>query len=461
MEAKPKHLYQKLFNSVSLVLLILWMSLSHVDAQKTAALQLRFPILAGQTLLLRSTSGIQSSSITQTVQLNEKGEAFFTCLTYLDAAYFEVLFKGSDNSFEVYLPANDTLQLDWNDKHTLAQYRKDPLGRNQHINQLNALVDEELSKFYKSKRTKQDRNRLKAAADSVRLTLTTSKDAYWVNWAQLVLADVDEASGLIAKKKLLISLLPYLKPSPGNPAWQKVFTSYFDGDLLSRINGKQGIAYRTAISSMNYTALKQLYHSDSLLLDYSELADWLVLKGIYDLENIRGAKLEQSYELLQRMKEDTALSSEIQQELKRILQFMQPRIKGTDFPVLGCDDGHFWQQDKWMGMPVYLAILPDFSPNSELVIRQFAAFQTKYAKEIHFALLIPEADEKAISRLRLQFPGVFVTSMETCRAHLEAIFPALNRTNYILIDRDGKVYQNPAEGPETGVEAAFLNLIKR
>jgi hypothetical protein len=161
------------------------------------------------------------------------------------------------------------------------------------------------------------------------------------------------------------------------------------------------------------------------------------------------------------MKEDTALSSEIQHELKRILQFMQPRIKGTDFPALGCDDGHFWQQDKWMGMPVYLAILPDFSPNSELVIRQFAAFQTKYAKEIHFALLIPEADEKAISRLRLQFPGVFVTSMETCRAHLEAIFPALNRTNYILIDRDGKVYQNPAEGPETGVEAAFLNLIKR
>jgi hypothetical protein len=50
--------------------------------------------------------------------------------------------------------------------------------------------------------------------------------------------------------------------------------------------------------------------------------------------------------------------------------------------------------------------------------------------------------------------------MESCRPQLETIFLELNRIQFFLLDRYGNVFQNPAEGPETGIEDAFLNLIK-
>ncbi len=462
MEEMHSLLSRKQFSLRKLTILLAFaLSGLNLTAQKVGVLEVHFPIFPNYKLSLISYPGIQSLSINKTIQLDTNGFATFSVETSLDAAYFEVFLLETDWYFEVYIPAGDTLRVGLNKQNNTVVFPKDPAYRNQRIVQLNAFVDDELNRFYSSKRTKADKSRLVLLADSARIATKESKDSYLRVWAQLVLADMDEASGLISRQKLLVSLIPYLYPSPGNPAWMKAFSHFFDSDLLNRMASKQGLSYRNAIVSNDYNGLKHLYQEDSLLKGNPELTNWLLLKGIYDLENIHGNKLEQSYSLLLKMKLDSSLSPLIQQEVNRIIASVQPKIKGEPFPDLGCGDQPQWNQKKWNGLPVFLAILPNDSPNSQLIIRQFAAYQVKYGKEMHFAILLPTEDDKELNLLQTQFPGLKLGSMNTCREQIQAILPILNRTNFILIDREGKVYQNPAEGPETDVESAFLGLIKQ
>ena len=461
MEEMHKLLYLRQFSILKLTILLAFaLSGMSLTAQKVGVMEVHFPIFPHYKLSLRTFPGIQSLSIDKTIMLDTNGFARFSVETSLEAAYFEVFLLETDWYFDVYIPAGDTVKVGLDKQNKTVVFPKDPANRNQRIVQLNAFIDDELNRFYSSKRTKADKSRLILLADSARFATKESNDSYLRVWSQLVLADMDEASGLISQQKLLVSLIPYMIPSPGNPAWTKAFSHFFDADLLNRMASKQGLLYRSAIISNDYYALKQLYQEDSLIKGNTELVNWLLLKGIYDLQNIRDSKVEQSYRLLLKMKGDSSLSPMIQQEVNRIIATIQPKIKGEPFPDLGCNEQPYWKQQKWNGLPVYLAILPNYAPSSQLVIRQFAALQTKYGKEMHFALLIPEVDVNEMKMLNKQFPELDLGQMDLCREKVQEKIPSTSRTNFILIDHLGNVYQNPAEGPETDVESAFLGLIK-
>ena len=88
------------------------------------------------------------------------------------------------------------------------------------------------------------------------------------------------------------------------------------------------------------------------------------------------------------------------------------------------------------------------------------ALHSKYGKEMRFVAIVNEVLKKDQVSLLKNTPDIILGSMESCRVQLDAIFQEVNRIQFILLDRYGNVFQNPAEGPETGVEDAFLNLIK-
>ena len=98
--------------------------------------------------------------------------------------------------------------------------------------------------------------------------------------------------------------------------------------------------------------------------------------------------------------------------------------------------------------------------NSQLVIKQLHALQSKYGKEMRFVAIVNDVAKKNQVSLLKNTPDIIIGSMESCKVQLDAIFQEVNRIQFFLLDRYGNVFQNPAEGPETGVEDAFLNLIK-
>jgi len=69
---------------------------------------------------------------------------------------------------------------------------------------------------------------------------------------------------------------------------------------------------------------------------------------------------------------------------------------------------------------------------------------------------IPETQYAGVSAA---FPELVIGTMESCRSRLQYIFPSLDRIQFFLLDGSGQVFQNPAEGPDTGIESAFLTVI--
>jgi hypothetical protein len=181
------------------------------------------------------------------------------------------------------------------------------------------------------------------------------------------------------------------------------------------------------------------------------------------ISSIRDLRLEDAYQLLLQFINKPNTNPIVKNEAERLLNRWGSQIKGKLFP-----DIQFWcfnsesnfSLSQMKGKPIYVALLPDNSMNSQLILKQFQAFHTKYGKEIRFVALVNEESKKEQVSILKNTPDIITGSMESCRPQLETIFLELNRIQFFLLDRYGNVFQNPAEGPETGIEDAFLNLIK-
>jgi len=153
----------------------------------------------------------------------------------------------------------------------------------------------------------------------------------------------------------------------------------------------------------------------------------------------------------------------VKNEAERLSKRWSSQIKGKKFP-----DIQFWcfnsesdfSLSAMKGKPIYVALLPDYSMNSQLVIKQLQALNSKYGKEMRFVAIVNDVAKKDQVLLLKNTPDIITGNMESCKVQLDAIFQEVNRIQFFLLDRYGNVFQNPAEGPETGVEDAFLNLIK-
>jgi hypothetical protein len=55
---------------------------------------------------------------------------------------------------------------------------------------------------------------------------------------------------------------------------------------------------------------------------------------------------------------------------------------------------------------------------------------------------------------------LMVSEFASCSQSFSALPENLNSPGYFLINKSGKFFKAPAEGPETGVEDSFLGLVK-
>lgn len=452
---KPFVLKSKFFIAFILIFSI-------VQGQNNAFLRLNFPGYAGKSIRVVHSSGLFSKGIQMAVELDSNG-VYLMKMNVADLAiYTEVFSPDLSFSKEVYVPINDTLVINYDKKKSQFTLSHDVLERNARIAEFNSMIDLELARFYKSRRSFTDKKRLLLISDSARFAVLESTDSYFKNWGSCICSDLDLASGLLSQELLIKRSFTGIDHAPQNPAWQRAFLAIFENDLLVRLQGKNGIRYKRAIQHQELDSLQHLFQVDTLVSGLS-LVDWLVVFDLYRASNIREIQFEDAYQLLIKFKEQTDLNSLLKSEIERILTFWGPRIKGTPFPdfPFWCLNSHAeFRLSALQGRPIYVALLPDNSTNAQLVLKQLQAFHSKYGKEMRFVALVDGIREKDQTAFLKNTPDVFIGTMESCRKSLEGIFPELNRIQFFLLDRYGNVFQNPAEGPETGVEDAFLNLVK-
>jgi hypothetical protein len=438
------------------------LTFSIVQGQNIAFLRLNFPGFAGHKIQITQNTFLFSKNSPQLVELDSNGVLLCKLLGSDLAVYIEVFSPDLSFSMEVYVPINDTIDLHFDKTKSTFTLSNDVFNRNARIAELNALIDEELNRFYKSRRLYSDKKRLLSISDSVRLAASESTDSYFKQWALFICSDLDIASGLLSQVDLHKRSFSNEASAPENPAWQRAFLAIFDNDLLVRIQGKNSTRYKGAIQKQQLDSLVNLFQRDTFISN-PQFRDWLILYDLSQISTIRELRLEDVYSLLLQFIKKPNCNPIVKNEAERLSKRWSSQIKGKPFP-----DIKFWcfnsesnfSLSAMKGKPIYVALLPDYSMNSQLVIKQFHALHSKYGKEMRFVAIVNDVTKKDQVSLLKNTPDIIAGSMESCKVQLDAIFQELNRIQFFLLDRYGNVFQNPAEGPETGVEDAFLNLIK-
>lgn len=455
-------LFRKPFVLKSKFFIAFILTFSIVQGQNSAFLRVDFPGYGNQKIQITQNTFLFSKNTVQLVELDSNGVQLVKFEGSDLAVYVEVFSPDLSFSKEVYVPTNDTIVLHFDKKNSAFTLSNDVFNRNVRIEENNALIDNELNRFYKSRRLYPDKKRLLTISDSVRAAAIESTDSYFKQWATFICSDLEIGSGLLSQIELCKRSFSVEAIAPENPAWQRAFFAIFENDLLVRLQGKNGIRYKRAIQHQELDSLQHLFQIDTLVSGLS-LVDWLVVLDLYRASNIREIQFEDAYQLLIKFKEKTDLNSLLKSEIERILTFWAARIKGTPFPdfPFWCLNSHSeFRMSALQGRPIYVALLPDNSTNAQLVLKQLQAFHSKYGKEMRFVALVNGILEKDQAAFLKNTPDVFIGAMESCRKSLEGNFPEVNRIQFFLLDRYGNVFQNPAEGPETGIEDAFLNLVK-
>jgi hypothetical protein len=438
------------------------LTFSIVQGQNNAFLRLNFPGYANQKIQITQNTFLFSKNTVQLIELNSNGIQLVKFEGSDLAVYVEVFSPDLSFSKEVYVPTNDTIVLHFDKKNSAFTLSNDVFNRNARIEENNALIDHELNRFYKSRRLYPDKKRLLNISDSVRAAAIESTDSYFKQWATFICSDLEIGSGLLSQMELCKRSFSVEATAPENPAWQRAFFAIFENDLLIRIQGKNSIRYKGAIQKQQLDSIVNLFQRDTCISNL-QLWDWLILYDLSQISSIRDLRLEDAYQLLLQFINKPNTNPIVKNEAERLLNRWGSQIKGKLFP-----DIQFWcfnsesnfSLSQMKGKPIYVALLPDNSMNSQLILKQFQAFHTKYGKEIRFVALVNEESKKEQVSILKNTPDIITGSMESCRPQLETIFLELNRIQFFLLDRYGNVFQNPAEGPETGIEDAFLNLIK-
>ena len=455
-------LFRKRFVLKSRFFIAFVLTISIVQAQNNAFLRLNFPGFSGHKIQITPNTHLFSKNSPQLVELDSTG-VHISKLEGTDlAVYVEVFSPDLSISKEVYVPINDTIDLYFDKTKSTFTLSNDVFNRNARIAELNLLIDDELNRFYKSRRLYSDKKRLLSISDSSRLAALESTDSYFKKWASYICSDLEIASGLLSQVELYKRSFSKEAPAPENPAWQRAFLAIFDNDLLGRVQGKNAMEYKHAIQKQQLDSLISQFQKDSFISNVQHL-DWIILYDLSQISNMRELRLEDGYQLLLQLISKPNCNPIVKNEAERLSKRWSSQIKGKQFP-----DIQFWCFNsesnfsllEMKGKPIYVALLPDYSMNSQLIMKQLQAFYSKYGKEMGFVTIVNDVSKKDYVSIIKNTPDIIIGSMESCRAELDAIFQEQNRIQFFLLDRYGNVFQNPAEGPETGVEDAFLNLIK-
>ncbi len=455
-------LFRKRFVLKSNFFIAFVLAFSIVQGQNNAFLRLNFPGFAGSKIQITQNTFLFSKNTNQQVELDSNGVQLLKFEGSDLAVYMEVFSPDLSFSKEVYVPINDTIDLHFDKVKSTFTLSNDVFNRNARIAELNLSIDDELNRFYKSRRLYSDKKRLLSISDSARHAVLESTDSYFKQWGTYIVSDLEIASGLLPQVELSKRSFSVQGAAPQNPAWQRAFLAIFENDLLVRIQGKNAIEYKHAIQKQQLDSLISQFQKDSFISD-AQLLDWFVLYDLSQISTIRELSLQDAYSLLLQFLKKPNINPIVKNEAERLSNRWSSQIKGKKFP-----DIQFWclnsesdfSLSAMKGKPIYVALLPDYSMNSQLVIKQLQALHSKYGKEMRFVAIVNEVLKKDQVSLLKNTPDIILGSMESCKVQLDAIFQEVNRIQFFLLDRYGNVFQNPAEGPETGVEDAFLNLIK-
>jgi peroxiredoxin len=363
-------------------------------------------------------------------------------------------------SASVYLGERDSLWMEFDaSKDTWKYVKGTSIALNKKIIKLDSLCDNSLLKFSMLPAAKRMKE-MRYFADTLRnSTPFNAADFYSVYlryrtvYCEIV-TDVRKRSDLA---RLHFSQPPYVN----NPAYMEAFRALFSGFVRQKLNGPTGDSLKQAMLTANHFKYWSELKRDTNLQDET-VRDLIGLLGIYEEASNKQFDRKVLIELTRHF-DSIEEEPEVSSIAKLMLYDWERFQKGKIVPDFSYQmNGERKQLSSLRGKPVYLCYYPVFDEETRRELLMLKGMYTRYKTEMNFLVVVRTSAQAALSRANAELStGFDIVSFADCSPEfIEICEQSLART-YMLIDRKGAIFQAPAEGPETGVEAAFLNLIKR
>ncbi|MEX1189332.1 MAG: hypothetical protein WED33_08740 [Bacteroidia bacterium] len=455
----PLSLYQRLFVSAKLILGFIFLSFSLIHGQG-AYLNVSAPSLTGESIRVNHPKGIiLQVSETSFSKIDSSGNL----IIHVYPETYEIIQLAYGDAFlDVILQNGDSVEVFWNKENKTWDYqRSSPL--NTQADSLNSQVNAWLMKLAYSRNSAESNAFIQIKLDSLKTTGLKNPDDFLSIYQFYAAADLDFMLGKSSFKDLSSFYFKNHTPKPFHPAWQYSFHSYYEGDVLKRLNQANSLELETALKKANWNEIEQTFMKDTSVSDTTFLP-WLILKGVYDLSFTSKYPLQEFYRILENGLISNAGNSDISEEIDRILKRWYPRIQGNEFPdfeLFSISRRKALKLSELTKKPIYLVSLPDREANSLLLLKQVLSLQKKYGSEIHFVAIIPSLEKEQYEVFENYYGAIELIDFDSCKEEILSLFSEADQPNFALIDKGFRTYLMPAEAPETGVENSFLGLIKK
>ena len=376
-----------------------------------------------------------------------------------DSDIIPILVFNKNTEIELYTSANDSIILNYNGVH-LEIYNINSLNRS--IQDINAASNNFFLNASKKDGAPLPAKQTRAFCDSMLVHFKDTSTKYIKEYLKYKMAYVEISANARSRKEAGKKYFNTNTLQYDNPAWKDAFSTLYKGYFVQYKNSKKGEQLNTLFNNKKgYNELLTEFSKDSIVFS-TELRKLVYLQGLNELFQLKQPDKKYLLSLLNEAKE-VEKSAEIVISINAIIaHYSRFEIgnKPTELTLIDARNKNEINLSKIKGKAIYFCYYPLLNQLTKQEIIFLKGIYKKYQSKIEF-VVVADADESTIEavakNLLLPFP---IASASSANSNISNWLERKDVINYMLIDSNGKIYQAPAEGPETGVEAAFLGLIK-
>jgi len=391
------------------------------------------------------------------IKFNQSQREFITL--DFDEEVIPVLLKSTNFEKEVYLTPNDTITLIIEGE----ELTLNPINAlNNAIEVINTASNDFFLRASKREGAPLPIKQTRGFCDSMRTHFKDTNNAYVRQYLIYKMAYVEISANARSRKEASKKYFNNNSIPLNNPVWCDAFITLYQGYFVQYLNSKKGVVLKGLFSEKKgWADILNEFSKDTFLFS-SEIKKLVLIQGMNELFQTKQPNKQYYLSLLKDAK-ITEKSTEINTILTALIVHYSRFEVGNIPPklvVVDAQSGKEINLSAIKGKAIYFCYYPLFNQLTQQEIIFLKGIYKKYQSKIEFVVVIdadPKTVEAASKNMALPFP------MASSSSSSESLNDWLERKdviNYMLIHSNGKIYQAPAEGPETGVEAAFLGLIK-
>ena len=370
-----------------------------------------------------------------------------------------ILVFNKNTEIELYASANDSIILNFNGVDLEITNIND---LNKSIQNINVASNNFFFRASKREGAPLPAKQTRAFCDSMMLHFKDTNTTFIKEYLKYKMAYVEISANARSRKEAGKKYFNNNQLQFDNPAWKDAFSNLYKGYFVQYKNSKKGTELNALFNNKKgYNEILTEFSKDSIVFS-TEIKKLVFVQGLNELFQLKQPNKNYLLSLLSEAKE-IEKSPEILASIDAIIvHYSRFDIgnKPAELTLMDARNKNEINLSKINGKAIYFCYYPLFNQLTQQEIIFLKGIYKKYQTKIEF-IVVTDADESTIAavakNLALPFP---IASASSANINISSWLERKDVINYMLIDSSGKIYQAPAEGPETGVEAAFLGLIK-